>query len=496
MQRNWIGRSPGRPGHLPRRSPADGRRRTASRSSPPAPTRCSARPSWCWRPSTRWWTSSCRDGGWPEGTRAWSGPAARATPAEAVAAYRQAASRKSDVERQTEGKDKTGVFTGVAARRTRSTATQIPVFVADYVLMGYGTGAIMAVPGQDERDWEFADEVRPADRPHGAADRRVTRTTRRSPATAPAINSSQRRDARSTACDVADAKARIIDVARGQGPRRGHDQLQAARLAVQPPALLGRAVPDRLRRGRDRPRRARTRCCRSSCPRCPTTRPKTFDPDDAEQLARAAAVAGARVGRGRARPGRRAAARDVPPRDQHDAQLGRVVLVLPALPRPGQPRRVRRPGERGVLDGPRTRIPVEGAPAGDARPGRRRPLRRRRRARRAAPALRPLLAQGAVRPRPRVAARSRSGSTSRQGYIQAYAYPDAAASTSPADGGRGAPGPPRRGADLHLAGPAGQPRVRQDRQVAEERRSAPTRCTTPTAPTPSASTRCRWARWS
>ncbi|QIM22959.1 leucine--tRNA ligase [Phycicoccus sp. HDW14] len=93
-------------------------------------------------------------GGWPEGTKdAWTGGAA--TPAEAVAAYRRAASRKSDVERQTEGKDKTGVFTGGWATNP-VTGTRIPVFVADYVLMGYGTGAIMAVPGQDERDWDFA----------------------------------------------------------------------------------------------------------------------------------------------------------------------------------------------------------------------------------------------------------------------------------------------------------------------------------------------------
>lgn len=91
---------------------------------------------------------------WPEGTKeAWTGGAD--TPAEAVGAYRRAASRKSEVERQTEGKDKTGVFTGGFAVNPVTGAT-IPVFVADYVLMGYGTGAIMAVPAQDERDWDFA----------------------------------------------------------------------------------------------------------------------------------------------------------------------------------------------------------------------------------------------------------------------------------------------------------------------------------------------------
>ena len=93
-------------------------------------------------------------GGWPEGTKpAWT--AGADTPAQAVAAYRLAASRKNDIERQSEGKDKTGVFTGGWATNP-VTGTQVPVFIADYVLMGYGTGAIMAVPAQDERDWDFA----------------------------------------------------------------------------------------------------------------------------------------------------------------------------------------------------------------------------------------------------------------------------------------------------------------------------------------------------
>ncbi|MFJ8074979.1 leucine--tRNA ligase [Streptomyces sp. NPDC096176] len=92
---------------------------------------------------------------WPQGVKeAWTGGAA--TPAEAVAAYRKQAQTKSDVERQTEHKDKTGVFSGSYALNP-VTGERIPVFVADYVLMGYGTGAIMAVPGQDERDWEFAE---------------------------------------------------------------------------------------------------------------------------------------------------------------------------------------------------------------------------------------------------------------------------------------------------------------------------------------------------
>ena len=91
---------------------------------------------------------------WPEGTKdAWTGGAG--SPREAVDAYRTAASRKSDIERQAEPKDKTGVFTGGYAVNPVN-GERIPVFIADYVLMGYGTGAIMAVPGGDQRDYEFA----------------------------------------------------------------------------------------------------------------------------------------------------------------------------------------------------------------------------------------------------------------------------------------------------------------------------------------------------
>jgi leucyl-tRNA synthetase len=91
---------------------------------------------------------------WPEDTRpARTGEYAK--PEEAVAAYRSGAVAKTEVERQTEGREKTGVFTGSFAINP-ATGIPIPVFVADYVLMGYGTGAIMGVPGQDERDWEFA----------------------------------------------------------------------------------------------------------------------------------------------------------------------------------------------------------------------------------------------------------------------------------------------------------------------------------------------------
>ena len=76
-------------------------------------------------------------------------------PREAIKAYQESAAQKTDLDRQ-ENKDKTGVFTGAYAE-VPVNKKQIPVFVSDYVLMAYGTGAIMAVPGQDERDWEFAE---------------------------------------------------------------------------------------------------------------------------------------------------------------------------------------------------------------------------------------------------------------------------------------------------------------------------------------------------
>ncbi|MFI9507078.1 leucine--tRNA ligase [Nocardia sp. NPDC052566] len=91
---------------------------------------------------------------WPAGTDArWTNGGA-ATPADAVAAYRKSIAAKSDLERQ-ENKEKTGVFLGGYATNPANGA-QVPIFIADYVLSGYGTGAIMAVPGHDARDWDFA----------------------------------------------------------------------------------------------------------------------------------------------------------------------------------------------------------------------------------------------------------------------------------------------------------------------------------------------------
>ena len=90
---------------------------------------------------------------WDESTpESWRG--GEATPAEAIAAYQRAAAAKTDADRQ-QSREKTGIFTGSYALNP-ATGAQIPIFIADYVLMGYGTGAIMAVPAEDARDWDFA----------------------------------------------------------------------------------------------------------------------------------------------------------------------------------------------------------------------------------------------------------------------------------------------------------------------------------------------------
>ena len=160
---------------------------------------------------------------WPSDVAAaWTGGAA--TPAEAVSDYRLASSRKSDLDRQ-ENKDKTGVFTGAYAVNPADNV-RLPVFIADYVLMGYGTGAIMAVPGQDTRDWDFAK----------AFDLPIIRTVQPTPdhdqdqaftGDGPAINSSNC-EVDLNGLNVVEAKARMIDwlADKGFGRRRTQYKLR------------------------------------------------------------------------------------------------------------------------------------------------------------------------------------------------------------------------------------------------------------------------------
>jgi leucyl-tRNA synthetase len=146
QQRNWIGRSEGARVDFP----IDGEHITVFTTRPDTlfgATYMVLAPE---HPMVEKFTPAA----WPEGTHdVWTG--GHATPTEAVAAYRAQAAAKSDVERQAEAKDKTGVFIGAYATNPVN-GERVPVFIADYVLMGYGTGAIMAVPAGDQRDFEFA----------------------------------------------------------------------------------------------------------------------------------------------------------------------------------------------------------------------------------------------------------------------------------------------------------------------------------------------------
>ena len=155
-------------------------------------------------------------------------------------AYLEEVRKASDIERLSTDRPKTGVFLGVHAINPVN-GEQIPVWASDYVLADYGTGAIMAVPGQDQRDWDFAETfdlpiVRTVQPPEGWEGEAFT-------GDGPAINSPN--DAISLdGMGVAEAKRAIIDWLEQQGRRPGRGELPAARLAAVAAALLGRADPD------------------------------------------------------------------------------------------------------------------------------------------------------------------------------------------------------------------------------------------------------------
>ena len=132
---------------------------------------------------------------------------------EAVQAYRKEAAGKTDVDRMADSKTKTGVFTGAYAINPAG-GGRIPIWVADYVLMGYGTGAIMAVPAQDERDWEFAEVfdlpiIRTVQPPEGWEGKAFT-------GDGPAINSDFL-----DGLKVKEAKARMIEWLEKEGKGEG-----------------------------------------------------------------------------------------------------------------------------------------------------------------------------------------------------------------------------------------------------------------------------------
>jgi leucyl-tRNA synthetase len=143
MQTNWIGRSEGRRRRFPHRA---GRRRWSIFTT---------------RPDTLWGATFMVLA--PEHPLVMQdrSPPPSSRPRSRVQVQ---AARMDEIERGAADKEKTGVFTGGYAINPVN-GERIPIWIADYVLMTYGTGAIMAVPAHDERDFAFAQQVRPGDSP-------------------------------------------------------------------------------------------------------------------------------------------------------------------------------------------------------------------------------------------------------------------------------------------------------------------------------------------
>ncbi|MDQ7087547.1 MAG: class I tRNA ligase family protein [Acidobacteriota bacterium] len=197
---------------------------------------------------------------------------------QAVETYRRQAQARSDLDRQADSREKTGVFTGAWAIHPLS-GEKIPIWIADYVLMGYGTGAIMAVPAHDSRDFDFARRfglpiravVEPdaewlaahappgCDRRSAGAlperPRRVRRGLYR-PGAFDRLDPPRDRHRR-PAHRGGEGQDRLL--ARGAWARPAGSAVQAAGLALLPSALLGRALSRAARGGRRDSRRGRGR---------------------------------------------------------------------------------------------------------------------------------------------------------------------------------------------------------------------------------------------
>ena len=351
QQRNWIGRSTGAEVDL------QGHHRRRHRwSIPPGPTPCSARPTWSSPRSTPW----C-EAGWTS---------RQAEERDDAKAYQKAAASKSDLERTELNKEKTGVELDGVRGINPVNGKEIPIFISDYVLATYGTGAIMAVPAHDDRDWEFAKKFgcEIIEVVSGGEDVQKAAFTAKDD-TGIMVNSDFL-----NGLTVKDAIPVITKWLEEKGIGHGQGELQAAGLGVLPPALLGRAHPHGLLREVRLAARARG----------------------------SAAPAAARGGELRAHRRRR-----VPPvqddrlgqhhlpllrrprqaRDRHHAPVGRLQLVLPAVYGPPQRQGAGLQGGPGVLE-----------PGGL--------VQRRHGAHHPAPALLPVLAQVPLRHRRRAHARS------------------------------------------------------------------------------------------
>ncbi len=172
---------------------------------------------------------------------------------EAVTDYVAEAARQTEIDRLSDEREKTGVFTGAYAINPVN-QERIPIWIADYVLISYGTGAIMAVPAHDERDFAFARKyglpIRVVIQPEGDSlnrqhhDRSLSRRGR------DGQQRRVRRHARHHRQRPPESGHQRGDrLHRAKRHRPGVDQLPDARLADQPPALLGIAHPGHLPAG-------------------------------------------------------------------------------------------------------------------------------------------------------------------------------------------------------------------------------------------------------
>ena len=160
----------------------------------------------------------------------------------AVETYRTRAQRETEIERQAEGREKTGVWTGAYATNPVN-GKPIPIWISDYVLMGYGTGAIMAVPAHDQRDFEFARKfglpIVPVYQEPGqdvSGETMTAATTDKG-----VLVHSGPFDGLAYSKETV---AKVGGVAEDAGHRGAGRHVQAARLADLAPALLGGAHPD------------------------------------------------------------------------------------------------------------------------------------------------------------------------------------------------------------------------------------------------------------